>query len=84
MPVSNVTREIGEHDTRIWRVPKYHVEEALKLLDFYSGQKEYDEKTLFDFENMALDFCNSTTSRRCRSSEKCWCAMPLRYPTISR
>ena len=60
MPVSNVTNEIGEHDTRIWRVPKYHVEEALKLLDFYSGQKEYDEKTLFDFENMALDFCNST------------------------
>ena len=60
MPVSNVTREIGEHDTRKWRVPKYHVEEALKLLDFYSGQKEYDENTLFDFENMALDFCNST------------------------
>ena len=60
MPVSTVTKEIGEHDTRVWRVPKYHVEEALKLLDFYSGQKEYDEKTLFDFENMALDFCNST------------------------
>ena len=29
-------------------------------IKFYSGQKEYDEKTLFDFENMALDFCNST------------------------
>ena len=32
----------------------------LKLQDFYSSHKDYDEKTIFDFENMALDFCNST------------------------
>ena len=32
----------------------------LKLQDFYSRHKDYDEKTIFDFENMALDFCNST------------------------
>ena len=32
----------------------------LKLQDFYSRYKDYDEKTIFDFENMALDFCNST------------------------
>ena len=32
----------------------------LKLKDFYSRHKDYDEKTIFDFENMALDFCNST------------------------
>ena len=32
----------------------------LKLHDFCSRHKDYDEKTIFDFENMALDFCNST------------------------
>ena len=32
----------------------------LKLQDFYFRHKDYDEKTIFDFENMALDFCNST------------------------
>ena len=32
----------------------------LKLQDFYSRHKDYDEKTIFDYENMALDFCNST------------------------
>ena len=32
----------------------------LKLQDFYSRHKDYDEKTIFVFENMALDFCNST------------------------
>ena len=32
----------------------------LRLQDFYSDHKEYDEKTCFDFENMALDFCNSS------------------------
>ena len=32
----------------------------LKLQNFYFRHKDYDEKTIFDFENMALDFCNST------------------------
>ena len=32
----------------------------LKLQDFYYRHKDYDEKIIFDFENMALDFCNST------------------------
>ena len=32
----------------------------LKLQDFYFRHKDYDEKTIFDFENMALDSCNST------------------------
>ena len=32
----------------------------LKLQDFYFRHKDYDEKTIFVFENMALDFCNST------------------------
>ena len=32
----------------------------LKLQDFYSRHKDYDEKTIFVFENMALDSCNST------------------------
>ena len=32
----------------------------LKLQDFYFRHKDYDEKTIFDFENMALAFCNST------------------------
>lgn len=34
MPVSAVAMEIGENDTRIWRVVDYHVEEALKGQDF--------------------------------------------------
>ena len=32
----------------------------LKLQDFYFRHKDYDEKIIFDFENMAPDFCNST------------------------
>ena len=32
----------------------------LKLQDFYFRHKDYDEKTIFVFENMALDSCNST------------------------
>ena len=32
----------------------------LKLQDFYFRHKDYDAKTIFNFENMALDFCNST------------------------
>ena len=34
----------------------------LRLQDFYSKHDAYDEKTIFDFDNMALDFCNSTIS----------------------
>ena len=48
MPVSAVAREIGEHDTKIWRVLKYHVEEALKLQDFSDvtgiGVDEYSHR----------------------------------------
>ena len=41
----------------------------LKLQDFYSRHKDYDEKTIFDFENMALDFCNSTMKEMQRFGE---------------
>ncbi|MGN1220650.1 MAG: ISL3 family transposase [Candidatus Cryptobacteroides sp.] len=48
MPVSTVAREIGEHDTRIWRVLEYHVEEALKQQDFSDvtgiGVDEYSHR----------------------------------------
>ena len=35
-------------------------EMKLKLKDFYFRNKDYDEKTIFDFENMVLHLCNST------------------------
>ena len=48
MPVSTVAKEIGEHDTRIWRVIGYHVEEAHKGQDFSDvraiGVDEYSHK----------------------------------------
>lgn len=34
MSVSSVTREVGEHDTKLWRVLDYHVTEALKDQNF--------------------------------------------------
>lgn len=46
MPVNAVARLVGEHDTRIWRVLRHHVEEARAKLDF-SGVKRVcvDEKS---------------------------------------
>lgn len=48
MPVRTVGREIGEHDTKLWRLIGYHVEEALKDQDFSDvsaiGVDEYSHK----------------------------------------
>lgn len=48
MAVRAAAKEIGEHDTRIWRVVNYHVEEALKGQDFSDvtaiGVDEYSHK----------------------------------------
>lgn len=48
MAVSTVAREIGEHDTKIWRVVDWHVEDALKGVDFSDvtavGVDEYSHK----------------------------------------
>jgi transposase len=48
MPVRTVAREIGEHDTKLWRLIDYHVEEALKDQDFSDvsaiGVDEYSHK----------------------------------------
>lgn len=48
MPVRTVAREIGEHDTKLWRLIDYHVEEALKGQDFSDvseiGVDEYNHK----------------------------------------
>jgi len=48
MSVAAVAREIGEHDTRLWRVIGYHVEKALELQDFSDvtgiGVDEYSHR----------------------------------------
>ena len=48
MPVRTVAREIGEHDTKLWRLIDYHVEEALKDQNFSDvsaiGVDEYSHK----------------------------------------
>jgi len=48
MPVRTVALEIGEHDTRIWRLLEHHVGEALKGQDFSDvtaiGADEYSHK----------------------------------------
>lgn len=48
MPVRTVAREIGEHDTKLWRLIDYHTEEALKDQDFSDvsaiGVDEYSHK----------------------------------------
>ncbi len=33
MPVAAVAREVGEHDTRLWRVFKYYVQQSMKEID---------------------------------------------------
>ena len=48
MSVSSVAREVGEHDTKLWRVLDYHVTEALKDQNFSEvtgiGVDEYSHK----------------------------------------
>jgi len=48
MPVRTVAREIGEHDTKLWRLIDYHVGQALKGQDFSDvsaiGVDEYSHK----------------------------------------
>ena len=48
MSVSSVAKEVGEHDTKLWRVLDYHVTEALKGQDFSDvtgiGVDEYSHK----------------------------------------
>lgn len=48
MPVSQVARQVGEHDTRLWRIIEYYVEHALALQDFKDvtaiGVDEYSHK----------------------------------------
>jgi transposase len=48
MPVRTVAREIGEHDTKLWRLIDHHVEEALKDQVFSDvsaiGVDEYSHK----------------------------------------
>ena len=48
MPVRTVAREIGEHDTKLWRLIDHHVEEVLKDQDFPNvsaiGMDEYSDK----------------------------------------
>lgn len=48
MSVSSVAREVGEHDTKLWRVLDYHVTEALKGQNFSDvtglGVDEYSHK----------------------------------------
>lgn len=34
MPVCNVTRMVGENDTRLWRIIKHHVDEARAQADY--------------------------------------------------
>ena len=48
MPVLQVARQVGEHDTRLWRLLKAYVREALALQDFSDviaiGVDEYSHK----------------------------------------
>lgn len=48
MPVATVAEEIGEHDTKLWRVLNYYVEEGKQSRDFSDvgdvGVDEYRHK----------------------------------------
>jgi transposase len=48
MPVSQVAKQVGEHDTKLWRLIKRYVEHALLLQDFSNveaiGVDEYSHK----------------------------------------
>lgn len=39
MPVSAVAREVGEHDTRLWRVFHYYVDKAMDELDISAVER---------------------------------------------
>ena len=58
MPVSQVAKQVGEHDTRLWRLVTKYVEQALLLQDFNNveaiGIDEHSHKghhyiTVFSF-----------------------------------
>lgn len=67
MPVLNVARLVGEHDTRIWRVVRHYVEKAVESIDVSqlsqiavdetSARRGHDYVTLFaDFARRRVVF----------------------------
>ena len=63
MPVSAVARAVGEHDTRIWRLLRYHVEEARSREDFSSvraaGIDETAARRGHDYISLFVDMDNA-------------------------
>ncbi|MDC3418507.1 helix-turn-helix domain-containing protein [Aquibacillus salsiterrae] len=55
MPVSAVARKVGEHDTRLWRVFKYYVNEAMKNIDVTGVTRIAMDETKKEAESMTKD-----------------------------
>lgn len=75
MPVLNVARIIGEHDTRIWRVVKHYVDAAVRksdlsgiskiAVDETSARRGHDYVTLFaDIESRRVVFVTDGKSKQ--------------------
>lgn len=47
MPVNAVARQVGEHDTRLWRVLHHYVEQARANADAAAARRGHDYITLF-------------------------------------
>jgi len=63
MPVNSIAKMVGEHDTRIWRVINYYVEDARKSLDFIRvvrvGIDETSSKRGHNYVSVFLDLDQS-------------------------
>jgi len=64
MPVLAVAREVGEHDTRLWRVFHYYVQEAMDQLDLSSVKRiAIDETSSKRGHNYVTLFVDVDTKR---------------------
>jgi transposase len=59
MPVNVVAKQVGEHDTRLWRILKHYVKEARTKADYSSVRKigidETSAKMGHDYISLFVD-----------------------------
>ena len=64
MPVRTVAREIGEHDTKLWRLIDYHTEEALKDQDLWLKNPDKQRTRLSQL--LEVEYLDTVQAYSCR------------------
>lgn len=64
MPVATVARQVGEHDTRLWRVFHHYVDNGMEALDFTNVQRvAFDETSSKRGHQYVTLFVDTDTKR---------------------